>query len=135
MDSKESNQSSARRGINQPKISEKHRSSLLTDEEIAAEVCHLAGNPTYCKIIQAAIKMDNQTNIPKKNRMDLSCLPTRQYLDQTVVPILMSGLCYLSKERPPEPIIALAEFLIKNKDLYEEKSGGDEESKSHATSK
>ncbi|KAH1013288.1 hypothetical protein HUJ04_002296 [Dendroctonus ponderosae] len=134
MDSKESNQSSTDRGFNQPKISENRRSSLLTDEEISAEVCHLAGNPTYCKIIQAALKMDNQANIPTKNRMDLSCVPTKQYLDQTVVPILMSGLCYLSKERPPEPIIALAEFLIKNKDQYEEKRGGDKEPKSQASS-
>ncbi|ENN80357.1 hypothetical protein D910_10761 [Dendroctonus ponderosae] len=77
--------------------------------------------------------MDNQANIPTKNRMDLSCVPTKQYLDQTVVPILMSGLCYLSKERPPEPIIALAEFLIKNKDQYEEKRGGDKEPKSQAS--
>lgn len=36
---------------------------------------------------------------PKKTRIDLSSLPTRQYLDQTVVPILIQGLTTLSKER------------------------------------
>lgn len=68
--------------------------------------------------------MDNQENAIKKNRVDLSSLPTRQYLDQTVVPILMSALSFLAKERPPEPINALAEYLIKNKSHYE--AGGSE---------
>lgn len=35
----------------------------------------------------------------KKSRIDLQSLPTRQYLDQTVVPILIQGLTTLSKER------------------------------------
>lgn len=105
---------------NLPHIAEKSHTTILTNKEIASEVCHLAGNPTYCKIIKAALRMENQENIPKKNKIDLSCLPTRQYLDETIVPILMSGLSYLAKERPPEPIIALAEFLIKNKADYEE---------------
>lgn len=104
----------------QPKILERQHSTILSDQEIAAEVCRLAGNPTYCKIVKAALKMDNQENIRKKNLIDLSCLPTRQYLDQTVVPIVTSGLSYLAKERPPEPIIALAEFLIKNKSTYDD---------------
>lgn len=55
----------------------------------------------------------------KKTRVDLSSLPTRQYLDQTVVPILMQGLSYLAKERPPEPINALAAYLLKHKSTYE----------------
>lgn len=70
------------------------------------------------------LEMENQENPIKKNRADLSSLPTRQYLDQTVVPILMSGLSYLAKERPAEPINALADYLLKNKASYE--SGGPE---------
>ena len=70
--------------------------------------------------------MENQENITKQSRVDLSSLPTRQYLDQTVVPILMSALSYLAKERPPEPITALAEYLIKNKTSHE--AGGVEKS-------
>lgn len=57
--------------------------------------------------------------LPKKTRVDLSSLPTRQYLDQTVVPILLQGLSYLSKERPPEPINALAAYLLKHKSTYD----------------
>lgn len=67
--------------------------------------------------------MENQENTSKKTRVDLSSLPTRQYLDQTVVPILMSALAYLAKERPPEPVNALAEYLIRNKPSYETGSG------------
>lgn len=107
----------------QPKVLERQHSTILGDQEIAAEVCRLAGNPTYCKVVKAALKMDNQENICKKNSIDLSCLPTRQYLDQTVVPIVTSGLSYLAKERPPEPIIALAEFLIKNRRTYDDSEG------------
>uniref|UniRef100_A0AB39CFE1 Dpy-30 n=1 Tax=Colaphellus bowringi TaxID=561076 RepID=A0AB39CFE1_9CUCU len=66
--------------------------------------------------------MENQEQTLKKTRVDLSSLPTRQYLDQTVVPILMNALSYLAKERPPEPISALAAFLVKNKSMYESNS-------------
>lgn len=55
----------------------------------------------------------------KKSRVDLSSLPTRQYLDQTVVPILLQGLSYLAKERPPEPINALAAYLLKHRSTYD----------------
>ncbi|CAH1102396.1 unnamed protein product [Psylliodes chrysocephalus] len=60
--------------------------------------------------------------VMKKSRVDLSSLPTRQYLDQTVVPILMNALSYLAKERPDDPIAALASFLMKNKAAYDNNS-------------
>jgi len=34
-----------------------------------------------------------------KSKTDFQSLPTRQYLDQSVVPILLQGLTALSKER------------------------------------
>ncbi|XP_030052276.1 protein dpy-30 homolog isoform X2 [Microcaecilia unicolor] len=34
-----------------------------------------------------------------KQKVDLQSLPTRAYLDQTVVPILLQGLSVLAKER------------------------------------
>uniref|UniRef100_A0A3Q3IZS2 Dpy-30 histone methyltransferase complex regulatory subunit n=1 Tax=Monopterus albus TaxID=43700 RepID=A0A3Q3IZS2_MONAL len=34
-----------------------------------------------------------------KQKVDLQALPTRAYLDQTVVPILLQGLSVLAKER------------------------------------
>ncbi|CAG9767007.1 unnamed protein product [Ceutorhynchus assimilis] len=75
--------------------------------------------------------MENQENGTKKTRVDLSSLPTRQYLDQTVVPILMSALSYLAKERPAAPITALAEYLVKNKDSYEAGKGENTPSESN----
>jgi len=55
----------------------------------------------------------------KKSRVDLQSMPTRQYLDQTVVPILLQGLAALSKERPPEPIEYLAAYLLKHKNKFD----------------
>jgi len=55
----------------------------------------------------------------KKSRMDMKGLDTRQYLDQTIVPILLQGLTALSKERPPDPINYLAAYLLKHKSKFE----------------
>ncbi|XP_056267008.1 protein dpy-30 homolog [Pseudoliparis swirei] len=57
-----------------------------------------------------------------KQKVDLQALPTRAYLDQTVVPILLQGLSLLAKDRPPNPIEYLAAFLLKNKSQFEERS-------------
>lgn len=47
-----------------------------------------------------------------------SSVPTRQYLDSTVVPILLQGLGALAKDRPENPIEYLANFLMREKDRY-----------------
>lgn len=83
---------------------------------------------------------------PIKKRTDLSSIPTKQYIDQTVAPILLGnvlhtvfyrlieffnvsnisilafysiviseGLKALAKERPPDPIGYLADYLLKHK--------------------
>ncbi|PAA81362.1 hypothetical protein BOX15_Mlig033384g1 [Macrostomum lignano] len=54
----------------------------------------------------------------KRARVAVQTLPTRAYLDQTVVPVLLQGLSVLAKERPQNPIEYLAAFLLKNKDQY-----------------
>lgn len=41
-------------------------------------------------------------------------LPGRQYLDATVVPLLLHGLEAIAMERPQDPIEYLAAFLISN---------------------
>lgn len=48
-----------------------------------------------------AAAMDETSGEPprKKPGVDLQSLPTRQYLDQTVVPILLQALSTLAKER------------------------------------
>lgn len=65
------------------------------------------------------MEKENETNASRKSRIDLNALPTRQYLDQTVVPILLQGLSALAKERPPDPINYLAAYLIKNKNTFD----------------
>lgn len=64
------------------------------------------------------MEKEGETN-SRKSRVDLTSLPTRQYLDQTVVPILLQGLSALARERPPDPVNFLAAFLVKNKANYD----------------
>ncbi|XP_045495284.1 protein dpy-30 homolog [Colias croceus] len=66
-----------------------------------------------------SMEKENDTNASRKSRIDLNALPTRQYLDQTVVPILLQGLSALAKERPPDPINYLAAYLLKNKSTFD----------------
>ncbi|XP_041056189.1 protein dpy-30 homolog [Carcharodon carcharias] len=54
-----------------------------------------------------------------KQKVDLQPLPTRAYLDQMVVAILLQGLSVLAKERPPNLIEFLAAYLLKNKSQLE----------------
>ncbi|CAF0772162.1 unnamed protein product [Didymodactylos carnosus] len=53
-------------------------------------------------------------------KAELSSLPTRAYLDQTVVPILLQGMSQLARERPNKPIEFLALYLTQNKEKYGE---------------
>ncbi|XP_003743324.1 dosage compensation protein dpy-30 [Galendromus occidentalis] len=54
-----------------------------------------------------------------KNDVEMASLSTRQYLDTTVVPILLQALSALAKERPTSPIEFVANFLLKHKSNYE----------------
>ena len=49
-----------------------------------------------------------------QNQINLQALPIRQYLDQTVVPLLLQALSALVKERPPDPVEYVAAYLLKN---------------------
>lgn len=57
-----------------------------------------------------------------KPKFDWAALPTRQYLDQTVVPILLAGLSWLAKTRPEDPVEELSKYLIDHKSEYEPQS-------------
>ena len=61
-----------------------------------------------------------QQQSTEKTKPDLSTLPTRAYLDQTVVPILLQAMSQLAKERPAKPITFLAEYLVNHKEKYNE---------------
>lgn len=69
------------------------------------------------------VKTEKDSNVEvasKRPRIDLQSLPTRQYLDQTVVPILLQALSTLAKERPSDPIDYLANYLLKNKNQFDQ---------------
>jgi len=92
-----------------------------------ADVSMTDAEPVEAKETPAADESsiaDEKTNetseaVPvKKPRVDMASLPTRQYLDQTVVPILLQGLSTLAKERPTDPISYLADYLVKNKTSF-----------------
>ncbi|XP_060653815.1 protein dpy-30 homolog [Drosophila nasuta] len=51
----------------------------------------------------------------RKPRLDLNSLTVRQYLDQTVAPILLHALQAVAKDRPTDPITFLATYLLKNR--------------------
>jgi len=60
---------------------------------------------------------DSVTNKPKS---ELATLPTRAYLDRTIVPILLQGMSQIARERPAKPIEQLALYLQQNKEKYGE---------------
>ncbi|KAK2156846.1 hypothetical protein LSH36_204g10055 [Paralvinella palmiformis] len=66
------------------------------------------------------IQKDLGESAAKKARIDLQSLPTRAYLDRTVVPILLQGMSVLAKERPPNPVEYLAAYLLKNKGQFDD---------------
>lgn len=51
----------------------------------------------------------------KKTRAEMQALTAKQYIDQTVAPILLQAMQLLVKERPPDPIGFMAAHLLKNR--------------------
>nr|XP_009860219.1 protein dpy-30 homolog [Ciona intestinalis] len=77
--------------------------------------------PSPTPAVQEVVNAEKEVAQKAPKTVELQSLPTRAYLDQTVVPILLSGLSTLAKERPPNPIEYLAAYLLKNKEEF--KSG------------
>lgn len=75
-------------------------------------------DPSPTGAVQAIVNTEKDSANKTPKMVELQSLPTRAYLDQTVVPILLSGLATLAKERPPNPIEYLASYLLKNKDEF-----------------
>lgn len=75
--------------------------------------------------LQDIVKGEKEDAAKSPKIVELQSLPTRAYLDQTIVPILLGGLSTLAKERPPNPIEYLAAYLLKNKEEF--KNGGGKE--------
>lgn len=67
-----------------------------------------------------ADEKEANANATPRAKPDVQSLPTRQYLDQSVVPILLQALTALSKERPPDAIEFLIAYLMKNKASFQQ---------------
>ncbi|KER33149.1 hypothetical protein T265_12652, partial [Opisthorchis viverrini] len=95
--------------------------SKVESEVVEAEV--VGGDVEKSLPVQLApslidfVQLIMSTRKPDTDPVELQALPTRHYLEKTVVPVLILGLQSLVKERPPKPIEYLAAFLIKNKHL------------------
>ena len=48
------------------------------------------------------------------NAIPVRSLPKQEYLQATVIPLLLEGMSWIIKERPEDPVENLAMFLIKN---------------------
>ena len=68
---------------------------------------------------QQAPTVTNDQPAAPKPKLDFASLPTRQYLDQTVVPILLQGLSWLAKTRPEDPVGELSKYLLEHKAEYD----------------
>ena len=58
---------------------------------------------------------------------DLKALPLRQYLEHTVVGVIMQGMQQICRKRPDDPVAYMADFLIRNnpkKRKAEDAAGG-----------
>jgi len=95
--------------------------SRIQDVEQGIEAIQEAQAPTKVEeLTPVAPKIEIvPTSTTKKPKIDTSSLPTRQYLDQTVVPILLQGLSWLAKTRPEDPISKLSTYLLEHKQEYE----------------
>ncbi|EAU76384.2 AGAP007884-PA, partial [Anopheles gambiae str. PEST] len=87
--------------------------------------------PSCQRTQRTAMEKENKSSATDNGRKpagnNLQSLPTRQYLDQTVNPILLQGLKVLAKERPQDPVQYLANFLLQNKNRVEESNGASTE--------
>ena len=78
------------------------------------------GNDTEKNSTNEPIEQQQMDSTNGKQKPDLSTLPTRAYLDQTVVPVLLQGMSQLARDRPAKPIESLALYLQQNKEKYGE---------------
>ena len=102
---------------------EKIVASTTPSEQMEAQTAGDSGEQTSNDKTSADTAKENNTNSQQsgeKTKPDLSTLPTRAYLDQTVVPILLQAMSQLAKERPAKPISFLAEYLLNHKEKYNE---------------
>ncbi|KAH8249312.1 hypothetical protein KR032_008493 [Drosophila birchii] len=79
--------------------------------------------PNQVKSASYFVLFTTLASVNKAASGETSSLPTRQYLDQTVAPVLLHGLQALARERPTDPIQFLASYLLKHSNGCEENNG------------
>ena len=55
--------------------------------------------------------------------LNTAAMPVRQYLEATVVPVLMQGLGQVVRERPSDPVEYLAAYLLKHNPQHQPAAG------------
>lgn len=61
--------------------------------------------------------------------LNTAAMPVRQYLEATVVPVLMSGLGQVVRERPSDPVEYLAAYLLKHNPQQQQQQSAGQASK------
>jgi hypothetical protein len=79
-----------------------------TDEDLA-----LVADMQYYDDVALGMLAETAAMRPA-SKIPVQALPTRQYLDATVVPLLLLGLEAIAQEQPKDPVEYLAAFLISN---------------------
>jgi protein dpy-30 len=99
---------------------DKNTVSTTSSEQMEAQPATGSGEQQSNDKQASSTDTTKETQSGDKTKPDLATLPTRAYLDQTVVPILLQAMSHLAKERPAKPITFLAEYLLNNKEKYNE---------------
>lgn len=82
----------------------------MTEEE---EVKQVENPEVDSSIIQETERLE-QLAMNLSNAIPVRSLPKQEYLQATVIPLLLEGMSWIIKERPEDPVENLAMFLIKN---------------------
>ncbi|GLC61486.1 hypothetical protein PLESTB_001761800 [Pleodorina starrii] len=71
-----------------------------------------ASLPAVAATTPEAVKAAEKAAVGVHKKINLAAVPIRQYLEATVVPVLMQGMQALCKERPDNPVEFLAYYLL-----------------------
>ncbi|KAK8893101.1 hypothetical protein M9Y10_021516 [Tritrichomonas musculus] len=82
----------------------------MTEEE---EVTQIDNPEVDSNILQETERLQ-QLAMNLSSAIPVRSLPKQEYLQATVIPLLLDGMSWIIKERPEDPVENLAMFLIKN---------------------
>lgn len=82
----------------------------MTEEEEAKQI----ETPELDSSIVQETERLEQLAMNLSNAIPVRSLPKQEYLQATVIPLLLEGMSWIIKERPDDPVENLAMFLIKN---------------------